>query len=320
MLTEYPATGPSGGSLTSQAPSWIDLLHPTDEERRDVEARYGIRLPSRQELSEVELSSRVSEENGVLFLNMPIVSHLSGVDHPATPLGFVLSKELLVTIRYTELRSFESVQNKCTNSQRRWTSLDIFATLVDEMIDLSADLLEEIATELDSISRRVFSRLGKQRFRRPPSNDELGDTLVAVGNAGERLSRIRDSILGLERIVPFVASAELDWISQEMRDHLATARADLSSLNEYQSHLSDKVQFLLDAVLGFINIKQSDIFQVLTVISVVGIPPTLVASIYGMNFKSMPELSWTWGYQYALAVILLSALVPLIWFKWRRWV
>ena len=105
-----------------------------------------------------------------------------------------------------------------------------------------------------------------------------------------------------------------------MREHLRTPQNDLLSLNEYETHLSDKVQFLLDAVLGFINTKQNDIFQVLTVISVVGIPPTLVASIYGMNFRNMPELSWAWGYQYGLALILLSAVVPILWFKWRRWV
>lgn len=101
---------------------------------------------------------------------------------------------------------------------------------------------------------------------------------------------------------------------------LRTIQDDLSSLTEYEAYLSDKVQFLLDAVLGFINTKQNDIFQVLTVISIVGIPPTLVASIYGMNFKSMPELNWEWGYPYALVLIVLSAILPIIWFRWRKWV
>jgi magnesium transporter len=320
MLTSYPTPGREDGSLPASKVYWIDLLRPTEDERTHVEDNYHLQLPSREELSEVELSSRVSEENGVLFLNMPTVTYMSGIDHPPSPLGFVLSKDILVTIRYTELRAFETVAKKCAKDGAQMTSLETFSALVDEMVDLSADLLEGVATEMDAMSRRVFSRLGRQRLRRPPSNDELGEALSAVGNAGERLSRIRDSILGLERIVPYVAGAELNWIPQETRIHLATPRNDLASLNEYQTHLSDKVQFLLDAVLGFINIKQSDIFQVLTVISVVGIPPTLVASMYGMNFKNMPELSWAWGYQYGLALIFLSAVVPLLWFKWRKWV
>jgi magnesium transporter len=244
---------------------------------------------------------------------------MGGLDQGPSPLGFVLSKNLLVTIRYVRLRSFDAVAEKCSKVDGSRSSVDTFAALVDEMVDLSADLIEEIAADLDSVSRAVFSRLGKQAHV-TQSNDELRGVLIGVGNAGERLSRIRDSVLGLQRIVPFVAGTEQDWIPANIRVRLKANQSDLSSLAEYEAHLSDKVQFLLDAVLGFINTKQNDIFQVLTVISIVGIPPTLVASIYGMNFKNMPELSWPWGYAYALVLILLSAILPILWFKWRRWV
>jgi magnesium transporter len=187
------------------------------------------------------------------------------------------------------------------------------------MLEMSADLIEQIATELDGVSRAVFSGLGKQNHV-TQSNDELRRVLVSIGNAGARLSRIRDGVLGLQRVVPYVAGTGQDWIPASIRVRLNTIQGDLSSLTEYESHLSGKVQFLLDAVLGFINTKQNDIFQVLTVISIVGIPPTLVASIYGMNFRSMPELNWEWGYPYALVLIVLSAILPILWFKWRKWV
>jgi len=320
MLTTYPASDHADAALIAGTVSWIDLLRPTDDETSVVESRYGLQLPSRPELSEVELSSRVSVEGGVLFLNMPIVSTATGRDYSPSPVGFVLSKDLLVTIRYTESRSFDTVAKKFTKDGRCPSSIDAFVAIVDEMVDFSADLLEGIAADLGSISRSIFSRFGRQRPNQQPSNAELREVLARVGDAGERLSQIRDSILGLQRIVPFVAGSELNWIPHDIRTHLATPRNDLSSLNEYQTDLSDKVQLLLDAVLGFINIKQNDIFQVLTVISIVGIPPTLVASIYGMNFKNMPELEWAWGYQWGLAMILLSAIVPLLWFKWRKWV
>jgi magnesium transporter len=319
MLTAYPNSNSTDDSTVMPVASWIDLLSPTSEEKASVETRTGFHLPSREELSEVELSSRISERNGVLYLSMPIVAQLSGLDQSSSPLGFVLSKEWLVTIRYAPLRSFDAVAEKRSKDDGHSSSVDTFAALVDGMLEMSADLIEQIATELDGVSRAVFSGLGKQNHV-TQSNDELRRVLISIGNAGARLSRIRDGVLGLQRVVPFVAGNGQDWIPAGIRVRLNTIQGDLSSLTEYESHLSGKVQFLLDAVLGFINTKQNDIFQVLTVISIVGIPPTLVASIYGMNFKSMPELNWEWGYPYALVLIVLSAILPILWFKWRKWV
>jgi magnesium transporter len=330
MLTAYPASAPT---LPSQASvgrngadahaarqvSWLDLLDPTEDEKVSVESKYGFKLPSREELSEVESSSRIAEENGVLFLSIPLVSHGRGVDEPLSPIGFVLSKDVLVTIRYMQLRSFDTVAAKLSKADARASSVDVFAALVDEMVDFNADWLEDIAAELDALSRSVFLRSRTRRRHLTRSNDALHRTLIEVGNAGERLSRIRGSLLGLQRIVPFVAEPERDWVPNTTRMRLKSAQTDLLSLTDYETHLSDKVQFLLDAVLGFITTKQNDIFTVLTIVSVIGIPPTLVAGIYGMNFKNMPELEWAWGYQFGLVLIVLSAILPLLWFKWRGW-
>ncbi len=331
MLTAYPAYAPTlpspaceggkgGGAHTSRKVSWLDLLDPTQEERASVERNFHIELPSREELSEVESSSRIAEENGVLFLSMPIVSHGRAVEEAPSPIGFVLSKDVLVTIRYTQLRSFDAAAAKFSKNDTRASSVDAFATLVDEMVDRSADLLEGIAAELDAVSRSVFLKTRtKSRRHVTRSNEALHRTLIEVGNAGERLSQIRGSLLGLQRIVKFASEPEREWISNDVRSRLRVAQGDLLSLTDYETHLSDKVQFLLDAVLGFINTKQNDIFTVLTIVSVVGIPPTLVASIYGMNFKNMPELDWAWGYQFGLMLIVLSTVLPILWFKWRGW-
>lgn len=319
MLTTYPTPDHKARSPGVRDVSWLDLLNPTDEEKADVESRCGLTLPTRQELSEVESSSRVSEEKGVLFLSMPIVAHARALDQAPSPLGFVLSKGFLITIRYTKLHSFDTVAARFSADGGPRTSVGAFAALIDAMVDLSADLLEEIGAELDATSRGVFPKTSKKRHRMTRSNEAIRDVLIDVGGAGQRLSRIRDILLGLQRIVPFVVTGERDWISHEMQVRLKTAQTDLLSLTDYEVHLFGKVQFLLDAVLGFINTKQNDIFQVLTVVSVVGIPPTLVASIYGMNFRYMPELSWAWGYQYGLLMILLSTILPIVWFKWRGW-
>jgi magnesium transporter len=169
------------------------------------------------------------------------------------------------------------------------------------------------------VSRSVFRRPRVRRENQVRSNEALRNTLIDVGNSGERLSQMRSRILGLQRIIPFAAEPARDWIPDGVRNRLHVAQTDLVSLADYQIHLSDKVQFLLDAVLGFISTRQNDIFTVLTVVSVVGIPPTLVAGMYGMNFKNMPEYDWAWGYQYGLAMILLSTIIPILWFKWRGW-
>jgi magnesium transporter len=317
MLTAYPASGPEPASPAASRVWWLDLLEPSDQERASVEERCGFALPSREDLSEVESSSRIGEEDGVLFLSMPFVSPAG--EQPPSPVGFVLSKDVLVTIRYARLRSFDAMAAKFTRNDAPRNSVETFAALIDEIVDLNADLLEGIGADLDALSRAVFRRPGQNRRQATRSNQALQNNLIEVGSAGDRLSRIRDSLLGLQRIVPFVSGIERDWIPPAIVARLKTAQSDLLSLTDYETHLSDKVQFMLDAVLGFINTKQNEIFTVLTVVSVVGIPPTLVAGIYGMNFKNMPELDWAWGYQYGLALIVLSTLVPILWFKWRGW-
>jgi magnesium transporter len=181
-----------------------------------------------------------------------------------------------------------------------------------------ADLLEAAAAELDQVSRSVFH--SKQR-KRDTNRSELfqRNSLSKVGRIGERLSLIRDVLLGVGRIVPFVLEVRHAPAPDPIAARLKAVRQDILSLNDYEGHLANKVQFLLDAVLGFITISQNDIFKVLTVASIVGIPPTLMAGVYGMNFKVMPELNWTLGYPFGLLVIVTSALIPLAWFKWKGW-
>ena len=297
---------------------WYDLLNPSKEEMSRAEASTDLKLPTRAKLGEIENSSRVSDVDGVLFLSMPFVTSAHAIDDPPSPIGFVLSDKVLVTLRFAELRSFDAVTASLKEGKKIATSSDVFTCLMNQMVDTSSDLLEKIGGELDALSRGIFPSI-KGRRRKLKSNAAFRGILVDVGNAGERLSHIRASILGLQRIIPFVISNERSWIGSTSVSDLKSAQTDLMSLADYETQLYGKVQFLLDAVLGFITTKQNDIFQVLTVVSVAGIPPTLIASIYGMNFKNMPELNWAWGYPYALALIALSTILPLPWFKWRGW-
>jgi len=318
MLTALPAS-PRGAAQAAGKIVWIDLTDPTPDERSMVEIDYGLRLPSRESLSEVQSSSRLMEDNGILFMSMPAAAHGNAGGERPSPIGFVLSPEVLITLRYAASRAFDSAAERFSRSQHP-SSADAFATVVEEIVDSTADRLEDIAVELDGMSRSVFGRpRTRRRHREVRSNEALRNNLIEIGSAGERLSQLRGRLVGLQRVLPFACEPARDWIADEVRSRLRVAHGDGASLTDYQTHLSDKVQFLLDAVLGFISTKQNDIFTVLTVVSVIGIPPMLVASIYGMNFKNMPELDWTWGYPFALAMIALSTVLPIMWFKWRGW-
>jgi magnesium transporter len=305
-------------SSTGRAPAWIDLLDPTAEEVKQVESEHEIQVPSRAQLEEIESSSRLSVENGTIHLNMPVIAH-EGEDAP-TALGFIFNKDLLVTVRYTHLFSFDAAIERFNKDGPAKTSSEVFATLIEGITDFGADSLEQISLQLNEVSRRVFRNYGTRRPHNiARANRALREVLVAVGECGERLSQIRESLLGLERIVPYALDKGKEWISSDIVERLQTAAKDLQSLNDFEVHLSNKVQFLLDAVLGFINTEQNDIFKVLTIVSVVGIPPTLIASVYGMNFRYMPELQWHLGYAWGLGLIVLSAILPTVWFKWRGW-
>jgi magnesium transporter len=298
--------------------TWIDLLDPTEDEAKQVQSAYGVRVPPRKELEEIESSSRLSRDGDVLYMNMPVATvEESGMLLPS-PVGFVLSQNVLVTIHFVRLHTAAAVLAELDADKRPATCTDVFAMLMEAIVDFSADQLEGIAGELTGVSQQVFRRTDTRRDIKR-INALLRRMLSEIGYAGEYLSHIRESLLGLQRIIGFTLDTCKDWDGKDFLDRLETAQRDLKSLIDYQIHLSDKTQFLLDANLGFINTQQNDIFKVLTIVSVVGIPPTLVASMYGMNFHFMPELSWHYGYAYGLGVIAISTIVPMLWFKWRGW-
>jgi magnesium transporter len=322
LLTIYRDDGEARGSHTGELPEkviWLDLLNPTEEEKAFVENRAGLRVPSFEALSEIESSSRLIVDHGVLYLSMPLVAQGETEDYHASPIGFVLSRRFVVTIRFAENSTFKAVAEKVRADDSIRSGAGVFTAVMEALVDRGADVLEHLAAELDKTSRTVFRGNLRRRRNTVRASETLRGALRKVGEIGDRLSLTREVFLGIDRIVQFVLSLKQDWVAAEFGTRLEGAARDVASLNAFQEHLSNKVQFLLDAVLGFINIAQNDLFRILTVVSVVGIPPTVVAGIYGMNFKFMPELNWAWGYPFGLAMIVLSAMLPLIWFKWRGW-
>jgi magnesium transporter len=303
----------------SNRPIWADLVNPTPDEAAKVAAEYRIHVPSRESLQEVETSSRVRAEGQVLYVNMPLASRDASAGFAPLPLGFILSPELLVTVRFSDVHAFADVKARVEDDPHM-SSGAVFVALIDGMVDFAADRLEASSNSLAALSANTFGQnTAASAVRHKRTTRALHESLKAVGSAGDQLSRIRESLLGLQRIVGFVSETAAEWLLPDLKTHLKTAQQDLLSLVDFEVHLSGKAQFLLDAILGFINTEQNEIFRVLTVVSVVGIPPTLIASMYGMNFHNMPELGWRWGYPYGLALIALSTLLPILWFKRRGW-
>ena len=299
---------------------WVDLWNPTEEERAEACRRFAIDIPPRAELEEIEFSSRLQYEDGVFTISVPVTPHHKDEDEDETsPLGFVLTKDVLVTIRFAHLHTFEAIKARVERRPRG--APDIFMVIIEALIDYGADRLEELRAEALKISQRIFHKemQALQRHHVSQVNRMLRDTLVEIGDMGERMSHIRDTLLVLQRAMPFVIEHGDGWMEAAIKARLKMAAADVQSLNDYEVHLTDKLQFLLDADLGFINTEQNDLFKVMTIWSVAGIPPVLLAGIWGMNFHFMPELSWHYGYPLALGSIILSMVLPLVWFKRRGW-
>ena len=240
-------------------------------------------------------------------------------DGHLTPVGFIIGPRVLVTVRFAASPVFDSVRDRVKANDDLKNGMCVFVALLEAIVDRGADVLEHLGSTTDVLSRRVFKG-GLVRSKRPVrSSRRMREALENIGTMADTLARVRDVLLGVQRIASFAGDVRGEWITEPSKKRLESVKKDVTSLSDYESRLSDKIQLLLDATLGFINIQQNDLFKILTIVSVVGVPPTILVGIWGMNFKNMPELNWALGYPLAWLGIIASGLVPLLWFKWRGW-
>ena len=316
MLKAFASDG-DGLSPTSDPTQavWIDLVDPTPDEVATAAKMTGFAVPTKAGVSEIEASSRLKSRDGVLYLSMPLI-HRADDGPRAAQTGFVLSPDYLLTVRFAPSPVFDGFAMPMANP----TGAHVLVGLLEAIVDRQADALEQVAHELDAISHRTFQMGVKQKGGRKYEDAMLRTTLGQIGRLGDLISHIRDSLVGSGRIGPYVCSTAGSWLPKDIQPRIATLQADIASLSDFDTHLNDKLQFLLDATMGFINIAQNNVMKVMAIASVVGIPPVLVAGIYGMNFKGMPEYDWHFGYAYGLAMILLTTLIPMAVFRWRKWI
>jgi magnesium transporter len=220
-------------------------------------------------------------------------------------------------LHYRAVRRTRGVRD---GRKRHWraTPPEVLTRLLEELVDRAADHLEHASTIVNDASQSVFFDETKRR-QLSKNTATLRDAMRRIGQVSDRTSRVRYTFLSIGRIATFVIDRQ-PKIEVDIRERLEAVRRDIVSLDEFEASLSARVQLLQDAATGFISIEQNDVVKVLTVVSVVGVPPVLVVGVYGMNFKHMPELGWQYGYPYALALCVISVIVPLLWFRWRDWI
>lgn len=315
-LESLPEGGPGDDD------GWIDLLHPTAEEDAAVEHFLGVPIPTREEAQEIETSSRFYIEDAAVFLNVAV---LIGVDAAAprlSPLTFVVREGWAVTVRYEESSAFRQFIKHVLRPKSSCRSAPaIVIHLTEAIIDRAADIVERVGADIDQINTDIFSR---RSANHSPGGKLREKTLEAflekIAYQNDLISKSRESLVTLERMVQFVSSPEAEWSShKDHRDRLELVARDIASLTDQLSFLSSKATFLLDATLGLISVEQNNVIRVLTVAATVLLPPTLIGTIYGMNFANMPELGWTWGYPIAIGIMAAAGLVPYLILKRRGW-
>jgi magnesium transporter len=274
-------------------------------------------VPTREEMAEIEPSSRLYSENGARYMTASLI-YDADTDHPKlTVVTFILSGGRLVTVRYDEPRPFARVASKLgRNCPAGITGDAVLIELLDAIIDRAADVLERAGADLDGISRRIF----EGRAAKDSPNQRYQVSLRDVGRKADLTSKMRESLSSVGRLVLFFANdAQIAKLPKEQLTQIRSMSRDVTVLTDYAAFLIDKLQFLLDAVVGMVSLEQNNIIKIFSVMAVALMPPTLIASIYGMNFKHMPELDWTFGYPLAILVMIGAAVVPYLFFKWKRW-
>jgi magnesium transporter len=304
------------GEPPSEAAVWIDLVTPTVQEDRLVEQLLGIAVPTREEMQEIEVSSRLYVENGARYMTATLMCQSDTATPKTTPVTFILSGHRLATVRYDDPRPFAIVEHKLARlCPVKVTGESVLMDLLDAVIDRSADILERVGAEVDAVSHSIFE---PEEEAAPPSYKEV---LKALGRKGDLTSKVRESLVSIGRLLLFLANeAEgMRW-AKDTRLQLQAMQRDVMSLSDHDTYLANKITFLLDAMLGVVNIEQNAIIKIFSIAAVIFMPPTLVASIYGMNFHhNMIELDWQLGYPFALLLMVIAAVVPLAVFKWKKW-
>jgi magnesium transporter len=289
---------------------WIDLVQPTREEELRVEQDLGLSIPTPEEMKELEPSSRLYQEDGGTFMTIMVLLNADS-EYPETgPVTFVLAGQRLITLRYIEPRAFSIFTAQAGREAHLCPEgFTTLLNLVDAIVNRASTVLERTASQIDALSKEVFA----------PTPTDFNAALRVLGRSQVINADIRESLVSLARLLSYLTITPQMKEDPARKDRVAEISRDVQFLLDQASFETGNVSFLLDATLGFINNTQNNVIKALTVAGAAFLPPTLLASIWGMNFEFMPELDERWGYPAALAAIVMTGVAPLLWFKKRGW-
>jgi magnesium transporter len=299
--------------------TWIDLEEPTREEETLVERCLKVAVPTPEEMAEIEPSSRLYGRNGTLYLTLSALYGVEEGNPSSAPVGFVLTDERLVTVRYVTPKPIRIFSEHVVREPELVSdAMTALCGLLDAIVDRLADELEKVNVEIEKISRHIFG--AKVEPRRIPA-ERLTALLTRIGKTHLLLAKIRETETSTSRLLSFLSGSSRmrSRKAADARDHLASLSADTASLGDHSIFLANHLYFLLDASVGLISIEQNAAMKLFSWAALVFLPPTLIGSIYGMNFHHMPELDWVYGYPAALTLMVASAAVPLWYLKRRGW-
>ncbi len=326
MFNAYRSAGdrlepmPADGEVSEAV--WIDLCDPTADEERLIEAALGLDIPTRQELAEIEESSRVYAEGEALFLTVVVcegVGDGTGSGQPGRGTAtFVLTPSRLVTVRYADPMPFRTFAARIErNAGKDVAAPSVLVALLETIVDRIADILEMVSTDLNEVSSGIF--YDPPAGGPPAPRPDMQSAIRILGRKNHVLSLVRESMLSIGRLMPFLRQDHAGRFKGGLGNRLKTVERDIKSLTAYEVQLGQQISYLHEAVTALIDIEQNAIIKVFSIAAVLFLPPTLVGTIYGMNFEFMPELHWIGGYPAALLAMVVSAILPYLWFKRRGW-
>ncbi|MDR1518685.1 MAG: hypothetical protein LBU23_00875 [Planctomycetota bacterium] len=297
---------------------WLDSLNPGADELERLRGIMGIDIPDKQDMAEIELSNRLYKDGDALIMIASLIPKSAGRMPPPHPATFIFTKDLLLTVRFCEFFSFERMAAETPRDPQIASASAVFFRLLEEMVSDRADGLESSMRRLEELTARLFMEPLPDRGL-TSNSEELAAVLRGIGDLGVEVSIIRESIASLQRVLNFARAHLPDDRKGGMTGVMDSLKNDLTALSDEAAFFMSKLSFNLDATLGLINIDETRVIRLLSIVTLVLSPPLLIAGIYGMNFQNMPELAWDWGYFAALALMALASIAGVWHLRRRKW-
>ena len=296
---------------------WVDLLEPTLAEEKTVEEQLGVEIPTREEMKEIEASNRLYEENGALYMTMTVAAKVDTAQPVSSAITFILNRGKLVTSRFLDIKPFKHFATYAhTHPASCQNGIAVLAGIVEAITERIADILERVGADLDTLSASIFARNGSDT----PTSRDLRSMIERIGFSGDLNSKARESLVSLGRLLVFLQQANVPELTHEQRNRFRSISRDVMSMSDHASFLGSKISFLLEATLGLISVEQNNIIKIFSVAAVLFLPPTLIASIYGMNFRLLPVIPGEYGnFFFSIGLMIGSMGITYALFKKKGW-